>query len=181
MRILILICLSCFVTGNLYAQEVPNIIVEQQLENITENNEDVETEDDSYLQEMIQFQRNPVNINTAEEALLKELRVLSPMQIQNLVSYRTLLGKLVSIYELQAVPGWDLQTIRRIRPYIAVSNETRLIETIGTRIMQGDNSLLVRVSQTLEKSRGYLLDPATTKNYYPGSPQKVFVRFKHVY
>ena len=32
----------------------PNSNVEQQLENITENNADLETEDDSYLQEMIQ-------------------------------------------------------------------------------------------------------------------------------
>jgi len=33
----------------------PNSNVEQQLENITENNADSETEDDSYLQEMMQY------------------------------------------------------------------------------------------------------------------------------
>ena len=35
----------------------PNSNVEQQLENITENNADLETEDDSYLQEMLQYQK----------------------------------------------------------------------------------------------------------------------------
>ena len=35
----------------------PNSNVEQQLENITENNADLETEDDSYLQEMTQYQK----------------------------------------------------------------------------------------------------------------------------
>ncbi|MEO6406556.1 MAG: helix-hairpin-helix domain-containing protein [Ferruginibacter sp.] len=181
MRKLILIWVGWLIANCLYAQELPNIIVEQQLENITENNEDVETEDDSFLQEMAQFQRNPVNINTADEVLLKELRVLSPMQIQNLISYRSLLGKLLNIYELQAIPGWDLNTIRKVRPYITVSNDPGLFATIGTRLTEGENTLLVRVSQTLERSRGYLLDSSTTKNFYPGSPQKVFFRYKHVY
>ncbi|MBC7511419.1 MAG: hypothetical protein H7320_22125, partial [Ferruginibacter sp.] len=44
---------------------LPNSNVEQQLENITENSADAETEDDSYLQEMIQYQKHPININTA--------------------------------------------------------------------------------------------------------------------
>ena len=39
----------------LLAQEtpaLPPVIIEQQLENLTENSEDLENEDDSYLQEM---------------------------------------------------------------------------------------------------------------------------------
>ena len=36
---------------------------EQQLENITENNEDLETEDDSYIQQMVQYIKNPINLN----------------------------------------------------------------------------------------------------------------------
>ena len=178
--LLVLGLASCFI---IYAQqtELPNITTEQQLENITENNEDLETEDDSYLQEMAQFQKNPININSADETLLKELRVLSPMQIQNLLAYRTLLGNLVNIYELQAVPGWDLHTLRKIRPFITVNNEPGLMETIGSRIFQGENSILIRASQTLEKSRGYLLDSSTAKNFYPGSPQKLFLRYRHTY
>ena len=175
----------CFIIlhGSLSAQvtEVPATTTEQQLENITENNEDAETEDDSYLQEMVQFLKNPVNLNTADESLLKDLKVLSPLQMQNLVSYRRILGKLLNEYELQAIPGWDLQTIRKIRPYITITNDIRLFESIGKRLRNGEHSLLLRATQVLERSKGYLTDPATATNYYPGSPQKLLLRYKYIY
>ena len=175
----------CFIIlhGSLSAQvtEVPATTTEQQLENSTENNEDAETEDDSYLQEMVQFLKNPVNLNTADESLLKGLKVLSPLQMQNLVSYRRILGKLLNEYELQAIPGWDLQTIRKIRPYITITNDIRLFESIGKRLRNGEHSLLLRATQVLERSKGYLTDPATVTNYYPGSPQKLLLRYKYIY
>ncbi len=183
MRISFLL-IAFFITGNLlFAQvpEIPSTTTEQQLENITENNEDLETEDDSYLQEMVQFLKNPVNLNTADENVLKELKVLNPVQIQNLILYRTLMGKLLNIYELQAVPGWDIQTIRKLRPYVTVSNDARLFESLGRRLRGGERSLLVRVTQVLERSRGYLADHASTSSYYPGSPQKLLLRYKYVY
>jgi len=167
----------------LFAQvtELPVTSTEQQLENITENNEDAETEDDSYLQEMVQFLRNPVNLNAADASLLKELKMLSAIQVDNLISYRQFFGKLVSIYELQAIPGWDVQTIRRVRPYITVTNETNVISDLGTRLRGGDHTVLVRVTQVLEKSKGYLIDSSASKNYYPGSPQRLYLRYKYVY
>jgi hypothetical protein len=161
--------------------EPPTTTTEQQLENITENSEDLETEDDSYLQQLNQLQRNPVNINTADETFFRDLRMLTPMQIQNFLAYRTLMGKLISIYELQAIPGWDVITIQKIRPFIIVSGSQGLLEDLGTRFRNGDNTILVRVSQTLERSRGYLLDSSNAKNFYPGSPQRLFVRYKYIY
>jgi len=161
--------------------EQPSTTVEQQLENITENNEDMETEDDSYLQELTQYQRNPINLNTVDAATLKEFRLLSPMQIQSLIAYRSVLGKLLSIYEMQSIPGWDIATIQRIRPYVSVSTNMGMMDALSTRLRDGDQSVLVRVSQTLEKSRGFLADPAVTNSYYPGSPQKLFVRYKYNY
>ncbi|MBS1496529.1 MAG: helix-hairpin-helix domain-containing protein [Bacteroidetes bacterium] len=154
---------------------------EEELENITANNDDMETEDDSYLQEMVQFQRNPINLNYADADDLNELKVLSPMQVQNLISYRTILGKFLSIYEIQAIPGWDINTIRKIRPYITVSEEANLFSSFKDRLKGGNRSLLVRAGQTLEKAKGYLVDPSVSNSYYPGSPQKLFVRFKYSY
>jgi len=169
--------------GFLFAQvpEIPATTTEQQLENITENNEDVETEDDSYLQEMAQFLKNPVNLNTADEVILKDLKMLSAIQIQSLISYRTLMGKLLNVYELQAIPGWNVQTIRKVRPYITVSNEVKFIESIGARLRGGEHSILLRGTQVLERSRGYLIDSSSAKNFYPGSPQKILFRYKYVY
>ena len=39
----------------------------------------------------------------------------------------------------------------------------------------------MRATQVLEKSRGYLLDSSKAKNFYPGSPQKILVRYKYIF
>ena len=157
----------------------PNSNVEQQLENITENNADNETEDDSYLQEMLQYQRNPININTASVSLFSGLRILSPIQVQNIINYRNLLGDFVNIYELQAVPGLDLTTLQRLRPYITVSQNVDLINSLKSRLVGGDNTILIRVSQILEQAKGYVVDPNSGKNFYPGSPQRILLRYRY--
>lgn len=183
MRLLTALVSFFFMLPGVVAQvpETTTTTTEQQLENITENNEDIETEDDSYLQQMLQYLKNPINLNNANAADLKELRVLSPIQIHNFISYRLLAGKLVDLYELQAVPGWDIATIQKIRPYIDVSLQVSAVAAIGSRLSGGDKSILVRVSQVPERSKGYLLDSSSAKNFYPGSPQKILVRYKYVY
>ncbi len=178
---LFMVVYSCHAVLFAQVTEPPAANTEQQLENITENNADAETEDDSYLQELIQFQKNPINLNTADGSLLKDLKILSGLQIENLLSYRNLLGKFVSIYEIQAIPGWDVQTIRKIRPYITVSQQVNAVADLGTRLRGGEHALLVRVTQVLERSRGYLLDSTAAKNFYPGSPQRLLLRYKYVY
>jgi DNA uptake protein ComE-like DNA-binding protein len=70
----------------------------------------------------------------ADAATLEELRLLTPIQIDNFITYRTLLGKFLTIYEIQAIPGWDLATIQKIRPYIMVSQAVNLFNAIGSRL-----------------------------------------------
>ncbi len=158
--------------------QLPPENTEQQLENITANNDDAETEDDSYLQEMIQFQKNPVNLNNADEALLKELVILTPLQIQNFISYRAIFGKLIDIYELQAVPAWNIRTIQKLLPYVTVNSAVNIGAALSERLNKGQHSILLRVSQTLERSDGFLRDSGTR---YLGNPQKLMLRYKYVY
>jgi hypothetical protein len=183
MRILVFIIFLFSIPVHIHAQETEPVTntTEQQLENITENNEDLETEDDTYLQQMLQYIKNPINLNTAVATDLKELRVLTPIQIQNFILYRNLAGKLVDIYELQAVPGWDLQTIQKIRPYIQVSLQADVRNTVSSRLRNGEHSILLRLSQVPERSKGYLLDSSNATNFYPGSPQRLLFRYKYVY
>jgi len=47
---------------------------------------------------------------------LEALGLLNALQIEQLQQYIYTVGPLLSIYELQAVPSFDLATIRRIRP-----------------------------------------------------------------
>lgn len=147
------------------AQDIPPV-TEQKLENLADADQ-AETEDDSYLIELEQFRKNPVNLNTADENELKELRILTDLQISNLLSYRKLLGNFVSIYELQSVPTWDVATIKKLLPFITVSTPVSVTQSITSRLRGGDNSFLIRYSQIMEKSVGY--DKSTSGTKYLGS------------
>ena len=179
---LLFVLVYCLLPFMLFSQdpEIP-ATAKQQLENITENNADVEIEDDSYLQQMQYFIKHPINLNTADENDLLQLKLLNPIQVQNLLLYRNLLGKFISIYELQAIPGWNVAVIHKIKPYIVVSNEIVLLTTIRKRLQGGENSILIRASQILEKSKGFLIDSSSATNFYPGSPQKILIRYKYQY
>ena len=155
--------------------------MEQQLENLTQASDDATTEDDSYLQELVQYIKDPINLNYADKGQLQELKILSPIQISNLILYRKLLGNFISIYELQAVPDWDVELIKHIRPYVTVSSKADLFNSVGSRLKNGRNTLLLRNIQILEKSRGYSLNSSNATNFYPGSPQHILVRYKYVF
>ncbi len=153
---------------------------EQQLENNTASNTDAENEDDGYQQQMQYFIKHPINLNVADENDLQQLKILQPLQIQNLLKYRDILGKLIHIYELQAVPGWDIALIKKIQPYIFAGNDVEITTTLGKRMTGGEHSFLIRMSQTIERSKGFLNDTAAAAGYQ-GSPQKIWVRYKYQY
>ncbi|MFZ1330326.1 MAG: helix-hairpin-helix domain-containing protein [Chitinophagaceae bacterium] len=176
MTILFIVCTTHYAT-NIFSQEIP-VSTEQQLENLTDADQG-ETEDDTYLQELEQFRRNPINLNNADADELKQLRIINDLQIANLISYRNLFGKLISVYELQAIPSWDVSTIRKILPFITTAAPVSLAKEAGQRFSEGDHSLLLRVSQVLEKASGF--DKSTSGTKYLGSPQRIFFRYRYTY
>ncbi|HMU59401.1 MAG TPA: helix-hairpin-helix domain-containing protein, partial [Chitinophagaceae bacterium] len=126
------------------AQEIP-LSSEQQLENQADT-EEGETEDDSWLQDLDIFKKNPININTADADELRQLRVLTDLQIANLVTYRSVLGKLQTIYELQAVPSWDVATIKKILPFVTIAGALSLKDDLLKRFSGGEHTILLRLS-----------------------------------
>jgi Helix-hairpin-helix motif len=161
-----------------FGQETKTSTEEQQIENLTDADQS-ETEDDSYLQQLEQYRKNPVNLNNADENDLKELKILSGLQIANFITYRNFFGKFISVYELQAIPAWDVQTIRKLLPFITLAEPVNVKEELRTRLRNGENNLLVRYSQVLEKARGF--DDATSGTKYLGSPQRLFFRYRYQY
>lgn len=179
MRCFYFIAFFCVCFFSAVAQETP--VTEQQIENITEADES-ETEDDSYIQSLQQYLRNKLNLNTATEVELKEFPFLSPLQIASFMNYRRLFGKFISIYELQSVPGWDIETIQKILPFITVGAALSAKEDLKVRIKDGEHSILSRATYVFEKSRGFLLKGDTTASgFYPGSRERLLVRYKYQY
>lgn len=152
---------------------------EQQLENLTEQ-EETDIEDDTYIQALIQLQKSPINLNTADQNELRELRILSDLQIQSFVKYKRLLGNLISIYELQAVPYWDIQTIHNILPFVKIGNSAPFVADMHQRLAGGQHSILFRLQEILEKSKGFKFNDSLPKKYL-GNRQRLFFRYKYVY
>ena len=166
----------------LFAQ-TPDIpaVAEQQLENNAANNEEAAIEDDTYLQQLQQYKKHPLNLNTASENELQQLDILNVLQVQNLLGYRSLLGRFINIYELQAIPGWTIELIRQLLPYVSVNDEMEVLTALGKRLCGGGHSMLFMAGQTIERLKGFLVDPSATTNFYRGSPQKLLLRYKYQY
>lgn len=157
------------------AQEKPLTPVnEQQLEMQAEREEGI-TEDDTQWQQLEYLQKHPLNINTATENELRNLRLLTDLQISNFLLYRNLLGALLHMNELQAVPAWDVPAIKRLLPYVTVSDKKNMVESLGERLRHGEQTLLLRVAETVSNASAYL---KTTQSYL-GSPVAFLMRYKY--
>jgi hypothetical protein len=134
----------CLLTVSSPHAQLPVQIIEShsalQLENSTEFNADGEPQDDGNWQNLEQYSRAPLNLNTADEAELSEFFFLTPLQIQNFLQYRKRLGELLSVYELQAVPGWawDIRDMQLERGFEALLN---YIEDHGDALVPKSYSL----------------------------------------
>lgn len=157
--------------------EVPEE-VERRLEDITSNNEDEMPDDDSYLQDLEYFSRHPINLNNTDRETLQQLQMLNAAQLDHFFSYRQIFGPFVSMYELQAIPLWDIITIRRILPFVRIGSDENITSVMG-RFKGGDHTALLRYTRVLELSEGYTRDTAGGKSYYPGSPDKILFRYRY--
>lgn len=137
-----------------FAQEMP---AEQQLEELAEAG-DEETEDEYDMQQLQNLKNHPLDINDPSASLLG-LPLLNSLLIENLISYRALLGNFVNIYELQAVPGFTIDIIKAILPYITIRDPGSSVKNIKQRFKGGDRTIIIR----------------------PGLSSKFYARYKYQY
>jgi len=129
-----------------------------------------------------EYRRRPLNLNKATEQELLEMLLLNPIQVGQLLDYRERMGSLMSIYELQVIPGMDLESVRRLAPYVRVGGDLDDIKIPVTRmIAEGDRELYLRWQRRLETARGYEIGPDEGRQYYLGSPDRLYVRFRQRY
>ena len=72
-----------------------------------------------------------LNLKEATEADLKRLGMLDQEQIEAFLAYKALTGPLISVYELQAIPGWDADTIQAVSPWVYLKPDTGYKEPLG--------------------------------------------------
>lgn len=131
---MLLTILSTPTTGQ---EEAEAIDMENNMEQAEENLRD--------LNESIgQGQRVRLSVNTANASALESLHLLSPEQIIQFLLFRKTFGPFISLMELQAIPYWDTETIKKLLPHLIIHNESLSARSLVQQIKQGEHVLLYR-------------------------------------
>lgn len=178
-KVLHIILILGFTSVTALAQQ-PEEVMESALEQYAFQS-DRNVEDDSRLQTLKSFLAYPLDLNNATAEDLKIFFFLNVLQIHALLQYRKLLGSFISIYELQAVPLWDLKTITNILPYVSVNNRNAFASTYSLReaLKKGKLHILLRYKKTLEQKRGYKPLDSTGRTHYLGNPNAWYFRMQY--
>ncbi|MBX0292178.1 helix-hairpin-helix domain-containing protein [Hymenobacter sp. HSC-4F20] len=171
-----------------WAQEYPRPAVPD-LDRLTQElfaeiqSEQVPSED--LYETLLQYYQTPLNLNSATREELRGVLLLSETQITSLLNHRQRNGALLSLYELQTIEGFDLRTIYRLAPFVAVTstNPNAGRGSLWQRIAhEENNALFLRYERVLQSRSGYA-PPDTTRSGAPatrylGSPDKLLVRYR---
>ena len=168
-----IVLLMLFSYCSVFTQEVQESQIEQQAER-----EEGDQEDDYIPQQLEYFRKHPININKCSIEELRSLNLFSELQLNNFILYRNQFGRFISIYEIQAIPGWDMELIKKIAQFITIKEETTIVSDLEKQFKDGEHQLLLRIAFPLKKSPEYLLPDTVSTSYY-GNPMKLWVRYRY--
>jgi hypothetical protein len=133
---------------------------------------------------LLNLYQSPLNLNTASPEELRALPLLGEKQVVALLKYRQANGPLLSLYELQAVPDWEVRTIERVAPFVTVANPSpnSARGPLWQRIKREENNaVLLRYERVLQQRKGYsAVDTSQGRPTlrYLGSPDAVALRYR---
>lgn len=181
----LLLCL--FILGSFLgkAQERSEVI-QQRIEFISEQLGSEDLDLTNLIEQLNYFYDHPLNLNSAAIEDLEELSLLSTVQINDLLLHIKMFGKLLSVYELQSLKYWDMQTIQLVLPFIRVDDKLdNLHLSWSEALKQGNYELFMRYQRTPEERTGYqtvsdsLL--GASNNYYYGNADRYYARLRYSY
>lgn len=167
-------------TNQVQAQQNENFDLQSFIENLFNLQDESLNYEDLYERLLLLYE-NPVNLNSASVDQLKGLYILSDPQIDSLKNYITENGKLLTVYELQLVPGFDYNTIEKLAPFVSVDSkefiqdDRPLLQRILT---ERNNYFIYRFEQTLEEKEGYTEPESPDDTRYAGGPAKHYLRYR---
>lgn len=181
--LLILIC-CCLVGQSSLAQTYRK--GEINLENFIEELFAMQRTDADYedlYESLLQVFLNPINLNKTTPEELGSLYILTPAQIHHFFQHQKKHGPLISMYELQSIPEFDLETIYKILPFVELEdNGTRTVPFLKRVGQTRDAYLIMRQNRVWQMRKGY--SPADTlkngnlSSRYVGDPNNLYLRFR---
>ncbi|TAF65708.1 MAG: helix-hairpin-helix domain-containing protein [Cytophagales bacterium] len=181
---LFLLLMHLYFVSQTIAQQKKEVDIDQLIQELFPNPTDADNignYDDVY-ESLYQLYTTPLNLNQADREELAFLYLLSEAQINSLLAYRQTYGKLLSIYELQAIPNFDLATIEKILPFVEVAETdiSKDAQPLWKRILhERDNHYLLWRSNTFaEEKQGFTPPPNDSTQRYQGDPFYQYLRYR---
>lgn len=204
-----ILALLCFPIA-LFAQkkEPPRDLIEQRIEIAAERFADESDIDLTTLFDvLVGYYQNPLELNTAKQHELADMQLLTDIEIAALLDHMDRNGKLISLYELQSVKGWDMNTIRLIAPFVKVGGDdySRPNITFKEIFKNGKHEVIMRYKHDIEQRKGFryqdsfwgngnsfpqeIDDPSDAQmdslrennKVYLGNPIKLYTRYRFKY
>jgi hypothetical protein len=155
----------------LWAQESSSLTKDKLLENIAESfaeETNEETDLSCFLEELEEMASHPININTAAKEELERLRLLNPLQLENLLAYRKRTGQIYSLNEIQLLDGFTREVTEKLSVFITLGpSEIRVFKYLA-------NEATLRAQYTIEKASGFIADDKGMKRFAGIEPKLYF-------
>lgn len=161
-------------------------VIQQRVEFISEQLEDESVDLTDVIVQLNYFYDKPLNLNAARREDLESLGLLTDIQISDLLLHVKLFGKFISIYELQSLTYWDLETIYRILPFVRVDDKLDQVHvSLKEMLKYGKFESYFRFQRILEAKEGYANVPdsvlANSNSYYHGDANRLYTRLRFSY
>lgn len=181
----ILVVLFGVFSLGLFGQE-KNDIIQQRIEFISEQVESEGLDLTDVIEQLNFSYDNPINLNSAKMEDLQELGLLTDIQISDLLLHRRLFGKFISIYEIQGLQYWDMNTIRLVLPFIRVDDKLDQLHVgLKEAFQQGKFEAYFRYQTIVEDRAGYEDVPDSiqenSNSYYYGNGDRYYTRLRFSY
>ena len=117
-----------------------------------------------YMDHLHELAENPVNINSGDEPEISRLFFLNDFQVKALADHVRNTGRIVSVYEIASIPGFDRHTTEMIIPFIDLSAKNE------------SNNETVRFHNSLLSN--YILKPGESDTSDIGSSYKFLSKYR---
>jgi hypothetical protein len=119
-----------------------------------------------FIDRLYELTEDPVKINSGDEDEISRLFFLTDFQVRALADYIKINGKIVSVFEIANIPGFDKETTEMMAPFITFDSSFRL----PTDSKRERYTLL----------SNFILKPSTSDSLFPGSPWKILTKCKYM-
>ncbi|HQB27745.1 MAG TPA: helix-hairpin-helix domain-containing protein [Paludibacter sp.] len=138
---------------------------------------------DSFYEELFGLSQQALDLNQAGREDFGKMIFLSDLQIENILYYRYKAGMFLTIYELMLVEGLDMTDIRRMLPFVCLSeNGDEKWERINFKeaLKYGKNEVLTRFDIIPEQKAGYIKNEQDSPAYL-GNPLCHHLKYRFHY